>query len=258
MEECFKCYASGNKVMLSDAISEKGIVKICGKCSSEEDLPIVKKPSIENISDPKVYERLSRMSNHDFKERPTEKRKELLKKQETTLRDLVDKKFEMTLQSSKPSSNLVDNFHWIIMRARRLKHVNQQQLAEAIAEPEAAVKQAEKGILSEDNQQLINKLENYLKINITKKKQEDLGEKELPAEISFDPMATKTITISDLQEMKKEKEDEIFSKQETYTFNENIELHPEISEEQPEFIIKKNKDKEDLSEEDINDLVFRR
>jgi len=63
MEECFKCQVLETKALLFDAILPDGIVKICSKCSSEEDIPIIKDtlfPKIEK--QPTMRERLSKIS----------------------------------------------------------------------------------------------------------------------------------------------------------------------------------------------------
>jgi ribosome-binding protein aMBF1 (putative translation factor) len=240
MKICFKCGISENKAMLFNVISKKGIVQICRKCSFEENMPIIKKPSLqpketEDTKKPSVYERLSNISGVNLRDKKSEKEKELVIKQETNLRDIIDKNFETQIKDIKKKvisrHDLVDNFHWIIMRARRLKHLTQKQLAEAIAEPETAIKKIEEGFFPENNYHLTNKLENYLGIRLMKKEsynsqiQEALPkEKEIPKEINFNPLTTKTLTISDLQEMKKKKETEIIEEDneiENYTFNED-------------------------------------
>ena len=211
--ECFKCGVSGDKVRLLDVISENGIVKICENCFLEERLPLVRKPAnfqLKEISQkPRqtVYERLSEMAgvqNRKIVE------KGLLNKQETTLKDIVNKNFEIILEKGSSVEGLVDNFHWIIMRARRLKHLTQGQFAKAIAEPEAAIKAIEKGFLSKNNHRLIKKIENYLGIKLIKK--DAVGQKrEYENKISFDPVTANILTIADLQDMKKKKEEEIFT-----------------------------------------------
>ena len=218
INECFNCGASGRRVILFDAISGKGIINICKECSSKESMPIVRKPSeiftsqslYGGLNDGKktVYERVSRMSGFDSRNKKSEK-KEFSRKQETTLKDIINKNFKAQINGElKLRPDMVDNFHWIIMRARRLKHITSEQLAEAIAEPEAAIKMAEKGILPENSHNLINKLENYLGIKLVKK---EFAEKieERHKEVSFDTVTTKNLTIADLQEMKKTKEEKI-------------------------------------------------
>jgi len=290
MNECFKCGAQENRIMLFDAISEKGIVNICKKCASEEDLPIIKKSTFEEyekkikLKSLNVYERLTRISGYNSENKKPEKEKTLLKKQETTLKNIVDKNFKRNFQKqATPRDDLIENFHWIIMRARRLKHITQKQLAKAIAEPEAKIKMAEKGVLPENSQQFINKFENYLGIRLIKKREpqsQNIIQREINKEkkdnyskIDFDPITTKIMTISNLKEMEKKKETEILKEkdnetqiknlEDNYIFNENINLNPENAEEQPEFINNndnnsKDKYPEDLSEKDIKDLVFRK
>ena len=56
MDECFKCGITADKTLLMDAISNEGIVKICRKCSFDEDLPIIRKPSVINLKEPEKKE----------------------------------------------------------------------------------------------------------------------------------------------------------------------------------------------------------
>ncbi len=142
-----------------------------------------------------------------------------MQNQETTLKDIVDKNFKIQIKKELQSPHdLVNNFHWIIMRARRSKHITREQLAEAIAEPEKAIIMAERGILPEDYYKFLTKIENYLSIKLIKK---EFAEKieEKPKEIRFDAMTTKNLTISDLQEMKRKREVELLKR--------NIEIHGE-------------------------------
>ena len=170
MIECFECGISGDKAILFDAISEKGIVKICEKCASEEDIPIIRKPTDfqfkESEKKQTVYERLSRVAGINTEKIPENKD---LKKQEVSLRSIIDSNFESRFKEAKSYDDLISNFHWIIMRVRRLKKITQEQLASAIGESEAAIKKTEKGILPENYSLLINKLEDYLEIKLMKK-----------------------------------------------------------------------------------------
>lgn len=267
--ECFKCGVSEDRALLFDAISKKGIVKICRKCSFEEDIPIIKKFNLNHAKPeirPTVRQRLSNISGVDLKDKKSKKEKDLMRKQETSLRAIVDKNFESKIDMKlKPRTDLIDNFHWIIMRVRRSKKITQKQLAEAIEEPEAAIKMAEQGILPEDCK-LVNKLENYLGIRLVKEKvsdvkqeivnsfvREEIIEQEQPQTIDFDSETTKTLTISDLQEMKRKKESEILEgKEEGYIFNKEISLDKD-DEEKPEFV-----EKENLSQEEVDDILFGR
>ena len=216
--ECFRCGVSGDRARLFDAISSKGIVKICESCSSKEDIPIIQRPTSVQLQESErkqtVHERLLNMAG--IKEDDSQKK--IFHKpispvqQEVTLRDLVDKNFKLRVDEKTASkNNLIHNFHWILMRTRRSKHITQKQLAEAIFEPEAAIEMAEKGVLPENSSKLIKKLENYLGVKLLK--QGDVGGINLgePKKmISFNPEDTRTLTISDLRELSKRNEEEIF------------------------------------------------
>lgn len=214
INECDNCGAFGERLRLFDAISGKGIIKICKECAEKGDLPLLKKleePPLRKGLKPtlteksrSVYERLSRISGYSLKERKTQKEKEILEKQETTLKDIVDKNFKLQIPKTEQRNDLVHNFHWVIMRARRSKHISQEQLAKTIAEPLGAIRSIEKGELPENSDALLRKLENCLKIRLVKR--ELIEEK--PKEIGFDPVTTQNLTIADLKEMKKETQEE--------------------------------------------------
>ena len=267
MNKCFKCGVSGERALLFDAISEKGIVKICRKCSFEEDIPIIKKSNLnyakpENI--PTVRQRLSNLSGTGMKKDQIFKNK-FSNKQDSHLREIVNKNFEVQIKNKKPRNDLVKNFHWILMRVRRAKKITQKQLAGEIAEPELAIKMAEQGVLPE-GYKLVNKLENYLGIKLVKERASDVkqdvvnsfveeGEimEQAPQTISFDSETTKTLTISDLKEMKREKESEILEKRkESYVFD-ITNLKEDGSKEKSEFV-----EKGDLSQDKVDNILFRR
>lgn len=265
--ECFECGISGGKVVLFDAISDKGIVKICEKCASEQDIPIIRKPTDfqfkESEKKQTIYERLSRVAGIDTEKIPENKE---LNKQEVSLRSIIDKNFKSRFKEAKSYDDLISNFHWIIMRVRRLKKITQEQLASAIGEAETAIKMAEKGILPENYSLLVKKLEDYLEIKLMKR---DFSEKrEKPIEVVnsellgkpqkiFGLEATKSLTISNLKEMKKRRESDILEEtaEEDYILKEDI---TKENEDKPEFVKKEDEEgsKQDLSEEDIDRILF--
>ena len=185
METCFRC---GSSEGLKEAISEKEIVMICERCQDKENLPLIRKVNLDSLNNektPSVQERLSRMAGVPFNpraqsEKMLEERKrkedglEAMKKQNEELRKVADKKFKQQMEKSKPEtssaedSSMVRNFHWIIMRARRARHMTQRQLADMIREPEAAIAAAENGTLPREREALVNKIQKALNIQITK------------------------------------------------------------------------------------------
>jgi ribosome-binding protein aMBF1 (putative translation factor) len=242
---CFKCNISNEFEMLYDVITKEGIIKLCDKCSRSEDSPIIRKPTIFQLKEvervPTVYERLSKVAGIDTSKKRNEKPNYLIN-QETNLRLLVDKNYSEKIRATtKPRSDLVNNFHWIIMRARRNRKLTQKQLADLLGEPEAAIKLAEEGILPGDNK-ILNKIENFLKIDLSKEGKKskenslrnfspdapvaDLGKQDIFEKIEKNPSQ---LTISDLKDMNS----------------------------QPDNKETENK-KKDLSEDEIRRLIFKR
>src|SRR3989304_1982147 len=118
--ECYKCGASGKNIRFYDVIKKEGILKVCENCYPKEDSPVFRKPTEFQLKEiersPGIYERLSRMAGINPRERRTG-RPEFLITQETNLRKLVDKNYSAKVsKEAKPRDDLIDNFHWIIMR----------------------------------------------------------------------------------------------------------------------------------------------
>jgi len=207
--ECFNCGISESKARLFDAVSSRGIVKICDVCSKNERMPIVRRPTTFQLKESEktlsIYDRLSKLSGIEGESRRKDGKAEI------NLRKIVDRNFESKVSSEKrPRPDLVDNFHWIIMRVRRLKKLTQKKLAQEISESEVAIKMAERGVLPEYDYRLVNKLESFLGIKIIKTKIKKLPEKQPVRIIKFDPSAVQNLTIADLKKMKEEKEAAIF------------------------------------------------
>ncbi|MCK5043784.1 hypothetical protein KAR52_02175 [Candidatus Pacearchaeota archaeon] len=235
--ECFRCGVSGDEAKLFDAIFQKGIVKICESCSSKENIPIIQRPTNFQIQESErkqtVHERLLNMAGikEDSSQTKISSKPVLSTQQEVSLRDLVDKNFKMRVEEKTESNkNLIHNFHWILMRARRFKHITQKQLAEAILEPVAAIEMAEKGVLPKDDYRLIKKLENYLGVKLLKQSVGEANFRENQKKVSFNSGDTRTLTISDLRELNKKNEEEIFKE-----IEENISEKIEDSEIIPEY-----------------------
>jgi ribosome-binding protein aMBF1 (putative translation factor) len=85
------------------------------------------------------------------------------------LKKIVETNFQKNLPKEKINyEDLVANFHWIIMRTRRIKKITKEQFAEDIREPIIAIESLERGVLPKDYSSLIRKIENYLNIPIFK------------------------------------------------------------------------------------------
>ena len=202
MEECFKCHVPETKALLFDAILPDGIVKICSKCSPEEDIPIIKDTLFQKIEKQQtVRERLSKLSGINNVEKASFKLNE-----KNELRKLVNENY-IFKENLKLKEDLIRNFHWVVLRARRLKHLTQEQLAQEINEPEIVIRKIETGSAPE-KMDIIIKLEKCLNIRLTTK-----SEVQEPSEIKeeFDIKNFEDLTIYDLYEMDKKRDKEVFS-----------------------------------------------
>ncbi|MBU0958603.1 MAG: hypothetical protein KKB31_01530 [Nanoarchaeota archaeon] len=253
MSECYRCGISGERTRLFDAISGEGIVKLCSNCSGDENIPVIKRPTDVQLykaeKGPSVYERLSRVVGVDPKEHKEQfgiegvKKKEERKSEEITLRSIVDRNYErrmedkgINIEKKQTRTDLIHNFHWIIMRSRRMRKLTQKQLAEKIGESELAIKMAEQGTLALGDNKLVKKLEDFLGIRIVRDELRAIEEKN-KATLEFDEMGTKTITIADLRELKAEHDTKtmIGEIEEDEDLNKGFKLRLGSKEDEPEF-----------------------
>ncbi len=204
--ECSECGVDGSKIVLFDVLSSQGVEKICKNCH-RGDMVVLRRPTTFQL---KESEKKTSVYNGKYNEfNPVKKE---LKKTEESLKSLVDRTYENRVSvDRKPRLDLVENFHWIIMRARRMKKLTQAQLAKEISESESAIKMAERGVLPEDDYRLVNKIESLLGIKIVKSPlTEKLPEKEAARIIKLDENTVHNFTIDDLKRMKELKEGVLF------------------------------------------------
>jgi len=265
MAECDKCGISEESTELFNAISNKGVIKICKKCLEEWKFPLIQSVvPVETEKIESVYDRLSRMAHLDpqkHKENLLEKAREDSKKEKIAEREkmqnvILSKSIEENIREKNihPRRDLIDNFHWVLMRSRRSKKLTRKQLAEKIGESEEAIKRAEEGMVLNNADIMLRKLENYFGIRIKKNEspyaletsEENPYRKEVRAsfekEVNFNHATTESLTISDLKEIKRKKELERLG---------NLPL--ERKEEKTELKMDK-----ELSDEEVRDILFRR
>ena len=222
MGECFKCGISDQEEKLSDAISSKGIVKVCKRCAVLEKIPIIKKPTENQITESKRYrtvqERLASMTKPKALNR------------EVTLRDLIDKKSKL----ENPHPDLIENFHWTIQRIKRARRITREQFAKAIGESEATIRMVEQGFLPENNYKVISKIESYLGVSLRKPGASGFPNTEtnIPKQFSLEEPSSRNLKIKDLKEIKKRQED---SKKDTISWEEEY-SEDELSYSDPEYL----------------------
>ncbi len=165
MDTCFHCGISEERSTLFDAVGPEGFVKVCERCSRNEPLPVIRKPTEEQLRAAErrksVHERIVGMSTRaPAPVTPS--------RNEPSLRTILDKTYQERhgVSSSKAREDLVHNFHWVLMRARRAQKLSFKQLAEQIKEPESVLIAAEQGTLPDPGYELILKLESALHVSL--------------------------------------------------------------------------------------------
>jgi len=161
MEICDVCGVPGEEVRLFDAIYEGRMSKLCERCSIIENIPLIKTPNPSQLKESetlRVSDRMKQISGFRGPER-----KETFFK-EDKLNEL-DKNPELELPE-KNSLNLVDHFHWEVMKHRRRKGLSERQLAELLGESEVAIQMLEKAKLPQNAEILIKKLEQFYQIKL--------------------------------------------------------------------------------------------
>lgn len=209
---CFKCGEESSK--LFGVVVNEGIVEVCCDCVEDDEVAFVQKSCVDvldNSNEKKsVYERLSCIAgiNPDEHKGFGDKSDEEVKEQDKDLIEIVNK--NSLIPSVDISSDLVRNFHWIVMRSRRFRKMTLTELSKKISVSEEVLKMIENGIVSEKDFEVIKKLELFLGIQIltseAKNKIKSLSENK----IGFDSITTRSITIEDLKEIQEKRESEIF------------------------------------------------
>jgi len=147
------------KDSIVEVIREGEIVRVSESQAIEEDLFILRKiiePEREHVPD---------FTSKQAKERRVVKSYSNLESWRAG---------KVSYKRNRVIEDLVDNFHWEIVRVRRHKGLTRKQLAEAVGVSEEDFKVIEfGGELPKDDFVLINKVENYLGINLRKEKKKD-------------------------------------------------------------------------------------
>lgn len=255
---CFKCGATKDRAILFEVISPEGIVQICNSCYKKEHLPLVEKCDFNERkpeTSQSVHERLVKASGISGRRKIAEENQELIK-QNSELRQISNANYLKTLKDAKPRTDLITNFHWIIMRARRNKHLTQAQLAVEIGEPESAIKTLEQGIVGENGDALLKKVGKFLDINLYKREKLKFDNQEVVpveiSELSIDKIKEKN-TVGEVNKLTKDKSKKSFwksilggKKDEDETKNiADLDVEPSVS-----------GTNEELSDEEIDDILF--
>lgn len=164
VERCVRCDVDENEVRLYDAVYEGRMSSICERCSIIENIPIIKKPSAGQLKESEkgvgVLPRMKRLAGIRD-EKPVE-----VYFREDKLNELESKP-ELELPEQE-KLNLIEHFHWEIMKNRRRKGLSPEKLAEFLGESGVVIQMIEKGKLPENAESLIRKLEQFFQIKLRK------------------------------------------------------------------------------------------
>ena len=244
MKVCDFCGADeSNSVIYKGIHKNSGFVNICNSCYKQERIPLVAERKVEERQEDQkresVRKRLERMARY-------EKRVEQATKSspyDNELRKLVEKnsKEEEPIEHfEKP--DLIENFHWVIMRKRRGLKMTRGEFAHSIQEPEGVIESLENAKLTRNYVETIKKIENKLGINLFKKRilthEDIIAESKVPG----------GIIVSELKPKKKG----FFS-----MFN-KIDSDEVSVEKIEEILGKPVEPKKDLSDKEVDDLIWKK
>lgn len=218
-DRCFRCSKSGKVVRLLDAIYGNEVSKICEECALLEDIPIIRKPNSFQLKEAEkpytVQERLARMSGVNRSRTEIAGLKKEEKVSGITLDNLrkpkdyseVLKQREERARKRNVPLDLVENYNWMIQRARRARKISLIQLGSTIGESEVTLKMIEDGFLPDDAGRVIEKIGQFFKINLRKTQQQQeqdrINKVRAPARVlNFNPKSLNDLTIHDLKKLK--------------------------------------------------------
>jgi ribosome-binding protein aMBF1 (putative translation factor) len=155
MEDCELC---GEEDRLFEAVTGEGVKSLCRRCLRVNNYPIIERANAEQMRNEHRFS-----GNKEATPIPPKKKSPDLEKLDEELENIVLSKVNL-----RDYDDLVDNFHWHLQKARRMKKISQKQLGDQIAEPEVIIASAERGELPSDYDKLISKLEQFLHVTIRK------------------------------------------------------------------------------------------
>ena len=228
---CAVCKKESNEIKLFEGILNAGMINICAICSEEEGIPIIRKPSKEQLDKGNerysVRERMERISGmRDASEISGEQT--IVQKNLSRLK-IPDKK--------ERNENVLDDYYWTLNMARRRKKWSINQLSEKIKIDSKIIEDIEKGKIPENFEEIFIKFEAFFgikllknhkrqisfkrtideekeilnsvreKMNFPQKEETKIKEKILEDEIDFSSKESlEDVTLKDLVDMKKKKE----------------------------------------------------
>ncbi|MFH1290964.1 MAG: hypothetical protein ABIH79_00195 [archaeon] len=159
---CTICKRESDEVRLFEGILKAEMVMVCKECSETEGIPLIRKPSEEQLQKAderySVRERMERISGI----RDTT---EISNDQIITQGNLAKLRAPPKKQYN---DDVLDNYYWTLNIARRRKKLSIGQLAGLIKIDANILQSIEKGKIPENFQEIFLKLESFLGIQLLK------------------------------------------------------------------------------------------
>ncbi len=159
---CFICKRSGEEVDLYEGILEDEMVMVCSLCAENERIPIIKKPSQEQLKKADVrYNVRERMERLSGMREATEISPDQINTQKNLARLKIPKKKQL-------NKDIFDDYDWKVKIGRRRRKMTISQLARAIGIDYKIIQSIEYGKLPENFREVLLKLESFLNVNLLK------------------------------------------------------------------------------------------
>jgi ribosome-binding protein aMBF1 (putative translation factor) len=159
---CAVCKRENDEVKLFEGILKAEMIRICEGCAETEGVPLVRKPSEEQIQKAEerysVRERMERMSG-------VRESTEISDDQIVTQGNLAKLRMPPKKQLHE---DVLDNYYWTLNIARRRKKLSINQLSDLIKIDVKILQSIEKGILPENFEEIFLQLESFLGIKLLK------------------------------------------------------------------------------------------
>jgi ribosome-binding protein aMBF1 (putative translation factor) len=160
--KCAICEKTSEETTLYPGILATRMVKVCAECAEDQKIPIIKKPSTNQLDQAdkhySVRERLDRMQG---RRKTTEISDDQLRTQNNLARLKMPKKKQY-------HPDVQENYYWELNMARRRTKMTLSQLAKKIGVSSYVIQEIERGILPENFKEIFLKLEAYLGIKLLK------------------------------------------------------------------------------------------
>ncbi len=220
---CLICKQTDEETNILKGIYDGRVVFVCERCAEIENIPLIKKPSEDQLriaeTRQSVRERMEKMSG-------LARKRALTSEQIITHKNLAKLRIPAKKQEHP---KLVENYYWKIQLARRKKKISINQVFEKTGIDKDILIELEKGVLPNEFEKIIAKLEVFFGIILLKKivewnkpekegmiinVDEKLKEKKqeklrsiLKGEVDFSKRNDlNDITLSDLVDLKRKKE----------------------------------------------------